>query len=183
MSEVDNTLIPTDENMQIDERESLKSRLTLMGISFQNNAHTAKLRELLESAAEASQFEPHKTDEPAAKTNKAVVLDATKLVRVTILSNDPLKKEYQGEMFTVGNAVIGTIRKYIPFGRMWLVPQILVNVLEEKEMQLFETVNLSNGGTTRVPRTIKAYNIIRHALPTKEEIEELAKAQGLRGGL
>lgn len=182
MSEVDkhDELLPTGEDLQIDERESLKNKLTILGISYQNNAPTAKLRQLLEEFAEQDQHKEHEPDVPTAPSKRQLVLDATKLVRVTVISNDPTKKEYQGELFTVGNSVIGTIRKFVPFGRPWLIPQILLNVIEEREFQLFELKRTADGGQTRIPRTLKAYNVIRHELPTAEELAELAKSQALR---
>lgn len=187
MSEVDNQVEDQvedlgGENVVLDDRESIKNRLNLFGVSYASNLGTEKLRALLtahlESLAKAEESTAEVKTEGSVK--REVILEGTKLVRITLLANDPSKREHQGELFTVGNAVIGSIRKYIPFGVPWLVPQILVNVLEERQFQHFITKRNAHGGTYRAAQISKAYNIVRHELPDEQELTELAKAQALR---
>ena len=55
-------------------------------------------------------------------------LHALKLQRVIVRSNDPLKRESAGEIFTVGNKIINDgkpVKKYIPFNNEdgWHIPK------------------------------------------------------------
>ena len=46
----------------------------------------------------------------------------------------------------------------IPFGEVWHVPQILLNILDETQLQVFQEKRTPRG-LVKVPKMIKMYNI------------------------
>lgn len=116
-------------------------------------------------------------------TTLTVPNDLLKLVRVNVTCLDPMKKEYLGEIFTVGNDVIGSVRKYIPFNTTdgWHVPKIILDQLKEKECQIFNTIKDDRGNNIRTGKTIKAYVIQELPPLSEEELKELAKVQQAQG--
>jgi hypothetical protein len=65
--------------------------------------------------------------------------EATQLQRVVIACMNPQKKEWEGEIFTVGNSAVGSIKKYVPFNNDegWHVPKMLLNMITERKCQIF----------------------------------------------
>ena len=56
--------------------------------------------------------------------------EANKLIRVIVRSNNPLKRDHAGDIFTVGNRKLNNgkaIKKYIPYNNEegWFIPNIL----------------------------------------------------------
>lgn len=114
------------------------------------------------------------------KVRMALQKEANKLVRVKITCMNPAKKEWKGEIFSVTNAIFGTIKKFVPYNvaaaDAYHVPQVLLEVLEQKEYQAFSTVRVK-GVDTKKPRQVKEFAI--EILPplTQKEIEAIAKKQ------
>ena len=113
--------------------------------------------------------------------------EAQKLVRVIVRSNDPLKRESQGEIFTVGNRSINggrPIKKYIPYNNEdgWHIPNILLDHLKAAETQIFKKVT-RNGQDFMEPTNIKAFNI--EILPplTEDELSTLQVKQKATGSV
>ena len=112
---------------------------------------------------------------------------AMKLIRVVVRSNDPLKREHAGEIFTVGNKVVNggnAVKKYIPFNNEegWHIPNILFEHLKAAETQIFAKVT-RNGQDFMEPKNIKAFNV--EVLPpmTEEEIKKLEIRQKATGSI
>lgn len=178
-----------DESKELD---LLKERAKKMGITFSNNIGLEKLREKVAEALKED--EPEEKPEPmdaarklrlaAAAKRKKVMDKAAKLVRVRITCHNPAKREWPGEIITAGNDTIGTFRKMVPFdGEPYHVPQIILNVLEERQYQKFETIKLPNGETTRRGKLEKEFGITILPALTKKEIEDLASDQKKAGGV
>lgn len=155
------------------ELDILKEQATALGIEFKANVTIKALKKLI-----------------ADKLNDDLQVDANqerfaledenlKLVRVIITPNDPIKRDLRGEYFGVGNAVIGTINKYVPFGVEWLIPNILLKNIKEREYQYLSTKEDKLGIGSIQSRFLPAYTVVELPLPTPEEIEELAKAQAV----
>lgn len=157
--------------------EILKEQLTERGIKFNANASKATLEKLLEQA--------DKQDEVADENSKLNALkdDALKLVHVIITPNDPLKQQIGHEYFGVGNSVLGTVARIIPFGENWLVENILLQSIKEKETQIFITRRNNKGDEIVETKVVPAYQVVELPLPTEEEIEELAKIQQARNSV
>ena len=108
--------------------------------------------------------------------------EATAQRRVVVTCNDPMKSASEGEIISVGNDVIGDIKKYIPFDveEGWHVPQMILNVLETKECTVFRKKRGKDGKSVSDTKQIKAYSI-RYLDPlTEDELAELAREQAAR---
>lgn len=182
---------------EIDELTVLKQRAQLMGITFHPNIGLDKLREKV--AAHLSTDEPsaaaiaesNAAEEVAQASQKETpaeyrarrMREATALVRIRVTCMNPAKREWQGEIITAGNSLVGTHRKYVPFnGEPWHVPRIIYNQLVERQCQVFHTVPDGRGGKMRKGKLIKEFAI--EVLPnlTKEELRDLAQRQAMANG-
>lgn len=101
---------------------------------------------------------------------------AEKLVRCMVSCKNPNKKEYQGEIISVGNAKIGFIKKYILFNEPYHVPEIILNTLKKKEYQRVYTRKV-DGKEVIKTHMAKEYDI--EILPplTNKELKDLAQRQ------
>jgi len=108
-----------------------------------------------------------------------LVKEASRLVRVRVSNMNPNKKEWEGDIFTVSNSVVGTFKKYVPYNNEegWHVPQIILTHLLERQCQIFYTVKNNRGAKVRKGKLIKELNI--EVLPdlTYPELKELAQRQ------
>ena len=94
----------------------------------------------------------------AEKEAKERTTEAMRLVRCIITSNNKNKTDYSGEIFSVQNAVLPEVKKFVPFGVVTHVPQILLNSIKEKKCQIFKKTKV-NGNTITTPHMINEYNI------------------------
>ena len=99
--------------------------------------------------------------------------EALKLVRVKVTCLNIEKARQQGFWAIGGNSLVGTIRKYIPVNQPWYMPQILVNVIQEKQF------TISSGKNNQRIWT-KEYNV--EILPdiSVKELEDLKHQQALK---
>jgi len=117
---------------------------------------------------------------------KMFVLDqqrksANKLVRVRITNMNPFKRAHKGEIFTVSNSVVGTIKRYVPFNAQdgWHVEQMILNLMEERQYQSFYSFKDSKG--REIKRSKLSNEFVIEILPplTKNELGDLVKKQAL----
>nr|DAN43434.1 MAG TPA: dimeris T4 recombination endonuclease VII [Caudoviricetes sp.]DAU04485.1 MAG TPA: dimeris T4 recombination endonuclease VII [Caudoviricetes sp.] len=156
------------------EIELLREQLDERGILYKANATKATLEKLLQKADEAEELEDENTK------LKKLQDEALKLVHVIISPNDPLKQQMTQEYFGTGNLVLGTIARVIPFGENWLVEQALLNTIKEKQYQMHIVKRNAKGEEYTESKLVPAYQITELPLPTKAEIEELARTQQAR---
>lgn len=111
-----------------------------------------------------------------------------KLVRVRITNMDPKKKDLPGEIVTVANEYLGTVKKFIPFGEHtdggYHIPQVLLNELESRKfLSITEGKDKKTGTPTVKDRWAKEFAI--EILPplTPDELNRLATAQIAAGSL
>ncbi|AHC94026.1 hypothetical protein CH29_gp73 [Achromobacter phage JWAlpha] len=194
-----------------DEKTVLLQRAKLMGLNVSNNIGLDTLRKKLEdhqaaqdsAAATASAPEADAAlkvnplaqgeaapEKPTAKPKtlrQILVEEQMKLVRLRIQNLDDKKKDLPGEVFTVANEYIGTVRKYIPYDETsdegYHVPWCIYQMLKDR---MFLSIRTSKGknGTPKVD-TRWAREFSLEILPplTEEEIERLAQAQIAAGSL
>ncbi|AKG07778.1 hypothetical protein AAX06_05980 [Moraxella bovoculi] len=165
----------TEENKT--ELELLKERADSLGVEYKSNVSTKTLTKLIREFEEQEEQDDGLTDNERIKRT---LDEATKLVRVIITPMDSTKRDYQGDVFSAGNAVVPTMAKYIPFGVEWHVPQIILNTIKEKVMNKFIAKKDERGREYREYQEAKAYSIQELPPLTKEELEELAKSQEMR---
>jgi hypothetical protein len=179
------------ENTTPSELDSLKARADIMGISYHPSIGVEKLREKVAAAmvgkatneaTVAPQNVPTKTaEESHAERMAALRNEQLALVRIRLTCMNPMKSEWEGEIFTVGNGLVGSITKYVPFNADdgWHVPKILLDTLQDRQCQIFVTVKSKNGVNVRQGKLIKEFSI--EILPplTEKELQELARRQAV----
>lgn len=106
---------------------------------------------------------------------------ALALIRVNLTCMNPAKREWDGEVFTVGNALIGSYSKFVPFNTEdgWHIPRILYNMLRDRECQIFVTTTDDRRNKIRKGKMIKEFAITVLDPLTPEELQELKERQAL----
>lgn len=183
-----------------DELTLLKQRATQMGVAFSPNIGIETLRQRVngkmdgkeEGEAEpetAAQSGPEDTEEvklSPAQYRQQKKREAEKLIRVRITNMNPQKTDLPGEVFTVANGVVGTIRKYVPFGGEaaevgYHVPQIILNMLKRRKFYTTSTKRDDKGRPYQVKQERSEFAIEILEPLTQEELEKLALDQRASG--
>jgi len=189
--------------MKIEEMTSkqISDELSTHGVTMHYNSKREKLEEALLAIDDVDVAVA--TKEPVVITEEELAANdfmwngvelegmreahAMKLIRVIVRSNDPLKREHAGEIFTVGNRSVNKgkpVKKYIPFNNEegWHVPNILFEHLKAAECQIFAKVT-RNGQDFMEPKNIKAFNV--EVLPpmTEEDRKQLEIRQKATGSI
>jgi hypothetical protein len=99
-----------------------------------------------------------------------------RLVRIIAHNNNPLQKDWQGEIITAAND-LGTWRKFVLFDVEYHVPKIILNVMKEKKYSHFYTKKNDQGIITRKVKMLPTYNIEILEPLTKRELAQLQKQQ------
>ena len=172
------------------ELDSLKARADRMGIAYHPSIGVDKLREKVAAAL---------ADEPAVSTAPVAVEpvpaevetlaqkrrrmknDAMALVRIRLTCMNPAKKEWDGEIITAGNNLVGSVTKYVPFQAEegWHIPRIMLNVLQARQCQVFTTLKSKGGVAIRQGKLIKEFAIEILPQLTADELHDLAQRQAL----
>ena len=180
------------------ELEVLKQRATLMNIKFSNNISVEKLREKIEAAQAKDEPEVKESAvNPLGEKQEAGIkkmtlgqkirAEQTRLIRVRIQNLDPKKKDLPGEIITVANEYMGTVRKFVPFGEVtdngYHIPYCIYEFLKERKFINITTRKGKNG----LPdiRATEAREFSIEVLPplTEAELAQLAQAQIAAGSL
>lgn len=170
-----------DQKEEYNEKEALMARADKLGISYSNNIGLETLRKRIEAKldeADKAEEEVKHTPSPLQEKRK----EALQLVRVNITSMENTKNNLSGEIFTVSNNVIGTVKRYIPFGQDWHIERIFLDTLREKQFQRFTSVNTTNGSVRRA-MLVPAYAIQELPPLTEKELDELRKSQMARNSI
>lgn len=118
------------------ELETLKHKADLMGINYSNNIGVDALRQKINATLEDTKSKDNNEStsyvseiERKAALRKSQRLEMLKLVRIRVVCHNPTKSDLQGEIFTVSNKILGSVRKFVPFGDAneegWHVPYII----------------------------------------------------------
>ena len=107
---------------------------------------------------------------------------ARKLRRVRITCMDPSKSEYTGELFCVGNSVVGTYKRFVPFETDWHIENIIYGHIKESKYQSFRVIK--NKGVPDVVQSflVPTYNIADLPDLTEKELKDLAQRQAMAKG-
>ena len=113
--------------------------------------------------------------------------DAMRLVRCRITNLDPKKKDLHGEVISVGNRYIGTVKKFIPFGEQtengYHIPKVLFDELAGREFLHIKTTRDKKTGQINVEtKYVKEFSL--EVLPqlTPSELADLAAQQAAANG-
>ena len=186
---VDAPVTDTPATPEVDELAYLKDRATKLGISFGPRIGIEALREKINAKLEPEPATPVTTNAHVLSEREQLINDAMKLVRIRIVNLDPKKKDLPGEIVTVANEFIGTVRKFIPFTAEasengYHVPNVIYQFLKEKRFQAIRTFKDPRTGQERVERRhVPEYGleVLPQLMP--EELEELKVAQAAAGSV
>lgn len=199
------TLIDPAEN-QPTELQMLKARADMMGITYSNNISAETLKKKIADkmegnsdevapAADAETFAPNPL---AGDTGSAPVKrkslrqhlhdEQMKLVRVRITNLDPKKKDLHGEIFTVANEHLGTVRKFIPYGEAtddgYHIPYIIYKQLQERKFLNIRTVKDRKTGNNRVESAwVREFALEMLDPLTEKDLQDLKTAQMAAGSV
>lgn len=176
------------------ELENLKARADLLGVKYHPSLKSAEqLREKIAAHQEAEAAKDQATPtsagpgpgspavESEGQKRKRLKNEALKLVRIRLTCMNPAKKDWDGEIITVGNTLVGTVSKYVPFAAEegWHVPFFLYQVLKDRQCQVFQTIKTSRGVAIRKGKLIKEFAIELLDPLTPEELHDLAQRQAM----
>lgn len=110
---------------------------------------------------------------------------ANALIRVNISVMNPVMKEWEGEIITGGNSLVGSIKKFVHFNTTdgYHIPRVIYNILRDRECQIFYTAKDDRGNKVRRAKSIKEFAIEVLDPLTQQELDELAAAQAARGSI
>lgn len=182
------------------ELENLKARADLLGVTYHPNIGSEKLREKI-AAKQAEEDVPapvsgeaagkseekastQSAEESTAAKRVRLKREGLKLVRVRITCMNPFKKEWEGEIFTVSNNAVGTVKRYVPYNVEdgWHVEHILLEQLKERKCQIFVSEKDSRGNKVRKGKLIREFAIEVLEPLTDKELAELAQRQAMAKG-
>lgn len=137
--------------------------------------------------AGASSKEEVTTERPLTLREK-IRLEQMRLVRVRITCLDPKKKDLPGEILTVANEYLGTVRKFIPFGEVtddgYHIPYCLYKMLDARKFLNIRTFKDRRTGTVRVESGyVKEFALEVLDPLTPAELAKLATAQKAAGSV
>lgn len=181
-------------------RDELKSRAEELGLSYNSNIKTDALAELITNAENGVTPELAAAAKEAEEVAKKLVADkpvedkpvvdnkaktvgqvkaearknAMKLVRCVVTSMDKDKVDLSGEIISCGNSMTGMIKKFIPFGKEWHVPTVILDTLKDKKMVMTRDKR-TDKGNIKEHFEVSQYSI--QILPdlTQEELDRLQK--------
>lgn len=108
------------------------------------------------------------------------------LIRVRITNLDPKKADLHGEIFTVANEYLGSVRKFIPYGEVtdggYHIPKCIFDQLDERRFLSIKTRKNPRNGQVIVDQSW-AKEFALDILPqlTQEELDKLAADQRASG--
>lgn len=112
--------------------------------------------------------------EPIPSIEQTVRDEALLLVRIQIACLNTAKASWKGEIFSIGNSVLGQINKYVPYNVTTHVPYIMYNHIKNKQFQLFSE-SVDNKGR-KIQKVTLSNEFVVNMLPdlTPEELATLA---------
>ncbi|QXV74383.1 hypothetical protein [Rhizobium phage RHEph16] len=191
------------ETPEVNELDMLKSRAKLMGIAFSPNLKDPQvLKDKIAAKLSGEDQEeqkgpvsPELTSEIKASTKpktideirKEMLAENMKLVRVRITNMDPKKKDLPGEILSVGNDIIGVVRKFVPYGEVtdngYHIPYILYKALLKRKFLDVKVTKNSKGQEQVVQRWVKEFALDILPPLTTGELAKLAANQAAAGGV
>lgn len=143
-----------------------------------------------EPAKEEPKAEVQKELTPAQKKQAArrkMQKEAMALVRLRITNLDPKKSSIPGEIITVANRYIGTVRKFVPFGEQteqgYHVPHVIYEELKARKFLSIKVLkNKATGREYTKTEYVREFALEVLDPLTAEELQELKDRQLSEGG-
>lgn len=204
--DLEQTLKAVSEKPEKSVLAELKEQANLLGIAYPANANVAKMTQLIKEyraqiAQEANtdnldlsgtvvpniqeNVSNRFSDAPRGKSLGQLKDEAFKLIRCRVTVNNPSKQQMEGQIITVGNDVIGTASKFIPFQPMYYengyhIPKIIVDYMKEMTHTRYPKKKDNTGATLEDHgnvRLVKDFIIEELPTLTEEGLRELAEQQ------
>ena len=206
-----------EEPTKMSEIDVLKDRARMMNITFSNNIGADALRAKIQAKMDGTPEEPEEAEQPVAQeTSQAsasqtaslnplvgdtadkpaktgnfrqdLMNDAMRLIRVRITNLDPKKRDLHGEIFTVANEYIGSVKKFVPYGEVtengWHLPYCIYRQLEKRKFLDIRTrIDKRTGSQVISENWVNEFSL--EVLPplSQEELNTLATAQIAAGSV
>lgn len=167
-------------NPRDEELESLKAIADRLGIQYSNRVGIETLKARIAEVREAEALKEESAVDQA-KLRAKIRNEELKLIRIRLNLMNPHKKGWRGEIFTIANPIIGTVKKFVPFDPEYYtngyhVPNCIYKMLKERK---FTSITTKGQGTMAETTVQDIPEFAIEILPplTKEELAELAAAQ------
>ena len=173
------------------EQTDVRNQADALGINYHHNASDETIQKLIDSHTEDAKPIPNilpidqcqPLDEVMFKRKYGGVVNSKKasgrLIRCRVQCLNPAKKDWPGEIFSVGSAKLGTFKKHVPFNspEAYHLPKIIYDMLVDKKCTVFHTERDARGNKIRKGKLVNEFAI--EVLPplTKAELKELADRQ------
>ncbi len=182
----------------VDELSLLKERAVTLGLKFHPATGLEKMRKLvndkLNPEAKEDDSEPEVVN--AEASSKVPILseaqlkqryhqrlrkEALQLVRVVVHCRNPDKQAWHGEIITTGNAVIGSIKKFVPFDveAGFHLPQMILDVMRDRKYQHFVKKKVPGQAPQMVSTLSNEFQIEVLKPLSKDEMEDLKHQQAV----
>lgn len=175
----------SDENeVKQDELEALKQRADLMGVKYHPNTGVEKLKAKIENALNGEKQPEPEAAKPAgtslASKKKQQREECLALKRIRLTCMDPNKRAWKGELFTISNNLVGTVKRYVPFDTEdgWHVPKIIYDHIKTAKCQIFVKEKIK-GVDVPKGKLINTYAVEDLPPLTEKQIKELARKQAM----
>jgi hypothetical protein len=113
--------------------------------------------------------------------------DNMKLIRVRITNLDPKKKDLPGEIITVANRYIGTVKKFVPYGEVtdggYHIPYVIFKMLKKRKFLNIRSRKGANGQDITETNYVNEFAIEELPMLTQAELTRLAQAQIAAGSV
>ena len=203
--ENEDTFKPTPEQ----EMQVLQQRARIMGLAFSDEDTLDGLRDKIarklngddepdethpvEGHDNVTGLDPETANVKPQVTGKKLSLrqhiaqEAMKLVRLRITNLDPKKKDLPGEILTVANEHLGTVRKFIPYGEVtdngWHVEYCLYEQLRDRTFVSIKTRKGTRGEVIVENQNAKEFALEVLEPLTPDEMARLSSSQLAAGGV
>lgn len=172
----------------MDELELLKQRADTMGIKYSPNIGVDALRAKVDAAqsGEATKTTSGTEVKPLHQLRQEMQKSEMALVRLRIANLNPDKKDLHGEIFTVANKIIGTVRVFVPYGEKtddgWHVPTIIYKQLKARKFLQVRVLTRAGGHTEVEQKWVPEFALEVLPALTEDELARLANQQAAANG-
>lgn len=143
--------------------------------------NSSKRRRENDKAEQAASRMSNPKNETVQQIRDRLKKDAMKLIRVRIYNMNPSKADLKGELVTVGNKYLGTVRKFIPFGEAtdngFHIEKILFDELRQRKFQQLRPKKVRGIEVAPDRRMVPEYNLEILPQLTRAELKELGEKQ------
>ena len=174
---------------EISEMEALMLRADDMGIKYPKNIGLTTLREKVnavlvpetDKVTTGPEMDEATLESTSEKLNRdAKIKDQMGLVRIIVTNMNPVKKDVPSEWVSVGNRLIPTVRRNVPFGIVTHVEKIILTQLRERSFVRVTEKKDENNKSYIERKWVKELGIEVLSDLTQEDLEDLATAQAKR---